>query len=85
MSLSKTDESNMPYWYYDKETLRDSPSIQDGMDYQTEISYRKDGAQLIKNICTEMDLGIYTAATGVMYFHRFYIMHSFNKFPRYVS
>lgn len=75
----------MPYWYYEKEALGHTLSIQDGIDSATECIYRKDGAQLIIKICNEMDLGINTAATGVMYFHRFYMIHSFKTFPRYVS
>lgn len=75
----------MPYWYYEKEALRDSPSFHDGIDFETECTYRKYGAQLIKDICITMDLGPRTAATGVMYFHRFYMIHSFKAFPSYVS
>lgn len=26
-----------------------------------------------------------TLATGIIYFHRFYMFHSFKQFPRYVS
>jgi hypothetical protein len=32
-----------------------------------------------------MDLGYNTTATGVVYFHRFYMFHSFRQFPRYVT
>lgn len=32
-----------------------------------------------------MDLGYNTMATGVVYFHRFYMFHSFKQFPRYVT
>lgn len=32
-----------------------------------------------------MDLGYNTTATGVVYFHRFYMFHSFVQFPRYVT
>ena len=32
-----------------------------------------------------MDLGYNTKATGVIYFHRFYMFHSFRQFPRYVT
>lgn len=33
----------------------------------------------------KMDLGYNTTATGVVYFHRFYMFHSFQQFPRYVT
>ena len=75
----------MPCWYYEKSELRNTPSIQDGIDYETECRYRKEGARFIIDIGSKMDLGYNTMATGVVYFHRFYMFHSFKSFPRYVS
>ncbi|CAG9822433.1 unnamed protein product [Phaedon cochleariae] len=75
----------MPGWYYDKKELRHSPSAQDGIDYKTEMRYRKEGARLIINTGSKMDLGYNTMATGVVYYHRFYMFHSFKQFPRYVT
>lgn len=37
----------MPLWYYDKEDLRNTLSIRDGVDYETERRYRKEGARFI--------------------------------------
>nr|CAG4643349.1 EOG090X09KD [Ilyocryptus agilis] len=76
----------MPCWYYDKRDLkRDTPSIQDGIDYETECRYRKEGARFIIDTGTKMGLRYDTMATGVVYFHRFYMFHSFKEFPRYVT
>ncbi|KAL6259296.1 hypothetical protein P5V15_009214 [Pogonomyrmex californicus] len=75
----------MPCWYYEKKELRNTPSIQDGIDYETECRYRKEGARFIIDTGTKMDLGYNTMATGVIYFHRFYMFHSFKNFPRYVT
>ncbi|KAF4528365.1 hypothetical protein B566_EDAN006622 [Ephemera danica] len=75
----------MPYWYFDKKELRNTPSIQEGIDYETECRYRKEGARFIIDTGTKMDLGYNTMATGVVYFHRFYMFHSFRTFPRYVT
>lgn len=94
----------MPGWYYDKKELRNTPSAQDGIDYKTEMRYRKEGlwiilfpkelclyglcivgARLIINTGSKMDLGYNTMATGVVYYHRFYMFHSFKQFPRYVT
>ncbi|XP_043276850.1 cyclin-K isoform X2 [Venturia canescens] len=77
--------SKMPCWYYEKKELRNTPSIQDGIDYETECRYRKEGARFIIDTGTKMDLGYNTMATGVVYFHRFYMFHSFKNFPRYVT
>lgn len=75
----------MPCWYYDKRDLRNTISIRDGVDYDTEQRYRKEGARFIMQCGTAMGLGHNTVATGVVYFHRFYMFHSFKTFPRYVT
>ncbi|XP_022920620.1 cyclin-K [Onthophagus taurus] len=75
----------MPCWYYDKKELKNTPSSQDGIDYDMEVRYRKEGARFIMSLGTKMDLGYNTTATGVVYFHRFYMFHSFRQFPRYVT
>ncbi|KAH8415239.1 hypothetical protein KR215_010767 [Drosophila sulfurigaster] len=75
----------MPCWYYDKKELRETPSILDGVTYDTERRYRKEGARFIMECGTKMGLGHNTMATGVVYFHRFYMFHSFKSFPRYVT
>ncbi|KAK0089422.1 hypothetical protein PV325_007375 [Microctonus aethiopoides] len=75
----------MPCWYYEKKELRNTPSIQDGIDYETECRYRKEGARFIIDTGSKMDLGYNTMATGVVYFHRFYMFYSFKQFPRYVT
>jgi len=31
----------MPLWYYDKKGLKSTPSIQDGVDHETEQRYPK--------------------------------------------
>ena len=33
----------MPCWYYDKKELKNTPSALDGIDYDTEMRYRKEG------------------------------------------
>ncbi|XP_035775314.1 cyclin-K-like [Anopheles albimanus] len=75
----------MPNWYYDKKDLRNTPSARDGIEYETERRYRKEGARFIMQAGTSMGLGHNTVATGVVYFHRFYMFHSFRTFPRYVT
>lgn len=75
----------MPFWYYDKKELRTTPSIRDGLDCETERRYRQEGARFIMQCGTSMGLGHNTVATGVVYFHRFYMFHSFKTFPRYVT
>ncbi|KAJ2950858.1 hypothetical protein O0L34_g5217 [Tuta absoluta] len=75
----------MPYWYYDKKDLQNTPSFRDGISNDTENRYRKEGARFIIDTGSKMDLGYNTVATGVVYFHRFYMFHSFKTFPRYIT
>lgn len=73
----------MPCWYFSKEELRNSPSYRDGIDAEKEARYRRDGARFIMDLGIKMGLRYDTMATGVVFFHRFYMFHSFNEFPRY--
>ncbi|XP_072932424.1 cyclin-K-like [Epargyreus clarus] len=75
----------MPYWYYDKKDLQNTPSFRDGISNEAETRYRKEGARFIIDTGSKMDLGYNTVATGVVYFHRFYMFHSFRTFPRYIT
>ncbi|XP_071041779.1 cyclin-K isoform X4 [Parasteatoda tepidariorum] len=75
----------MPNWYYEKKDLKRTPSIVDGIDVDKENRYRREGARFIINVGTKMGLRYDTMATGVVYFHRFYMFHSFRTFPRYVT
>lgn len=73
-------------WYYDKKDLKNTPSIKtDSIDYQTECRYRKEGARFIVQLGATLQLGHNTVATGVVYFHRFYMFQSFKIFPRFVT
>ncbi|PIK54754.1 putative cyclin-K [Apostichopus japonicus] len=73
----------MPCWFYEPEDLLNTPSMKDGMDEGTEARYRREGARFIIEAGTAMKLRYDTMATGVVYFHRFYMFHTFKEFPRY--
>ncbi|XP_074598864.1 cyclin K [Brevipalpus obovatus] len=71
-------------WYFDKRDLRQfTPSIIDGLSFETEQRYRREGARFIMKVGTSMKLRYDTMATGVVYFHRFFMCHSFKQFPRF--
>lgn len=43
----------MPCWYYDKKDLKATPSmVIDGIDFETERRYRKEGARFIMSTGT---------------------------------
>lgn len=80
-----SNTTTMAFWYFDKDELHRTASAQDGIPHEIESRYRQEGARFIIDAGTKMDLGYNTMATGVVYFHRFYMYHSFKTFPRYVS
>ncbi|KAL8619872.1 hypothetical protein ACOMHN_025958 [Nucella lapillus] len=73
----------MPCWFFDRKEIRNSPSYQDSIDQATENRYRREGARLILDAGTKLGLRYDTCATGVVYFHRFFMFHSFREFHRY--
>uniref|UniRef100_A0A2R5LDD5 Cyclin-K n=1 Tax=Ornithodoros turicata TaxID=34597 RepID=A0A2R5LDD5_9ACAR len=75
----------MPNWYYSKKSLRKTPSLLDNVSAEKEQRYRREGARFIINVGTKMGLRYDTIATGVVYFHRFYMFHSFRTFPRFIT
>ncbi|XP_025420807.1 cyclin-K isoform X2 [Sipha flava] len=75
----------MAFWYFDKDELHRTASAQDSIPHEIESRYRQEGARFIIDAGTKMDLGYNTMATGVVYFHRFYMYHSFKTFPRYLT
>nr|DBA14521.1 TPA: hypothetical protein GDO54_005476 [Pyxicephalus adspersus] len=74
-----------PCWYWDKKDLAHTPSQQEGLDPATEARYRREGARFIFDVGTRLGLHYDTLATGIIYFHRFYMFHSFKQFARYVT
>ncbi|KAJ8274819.1 hypothetical protein COCON_G00094440 [Conger conger] len=84
-SLSTALDHIKPCWYWDKKDLAHTPSQSEGLDPATEARYRREGARFIFDVGTRLGLHYDTLATGIIYFHRFYMFHSFKQFPRYVT
>jgi hypothetical protein len=73
-------------WYYDKRELQTrTPTIIDGRTWAEEEAFRREGAKFILDLGMQIGLIYSTVATGVVYFHRFYMFHSFEKFPKYLT
>lgn len=71
--------------YFEKEELVNTPSFRDGINGETEMQYRKEGINFIRNMGEKLSLGYNTIATAVVYFQRFYMAHSFSEFPLYIT
>uniref|UniRef100_A0A2K5EHU8 Cyclin-K n=1 Tax=Aotus nancymaae TaxID=37293 RepID=A0A2K5EHU8_AOTNA len=74
-----------PCWYWNKKDLAHIPSQLEGLDPDTEAQYRREGPQFIFDVGTCLGLHYNTLATGIIYFHHFYMFHFFKQFPRYVT
>ncbi|XP_073789170.1 cyclin-K isoform X4 [Danio rerio] len=83
-SFTTNLDHTKPCWYWDKKDLAHTPSQSD-LDPATEARYRREGARFIFDVGTRLGLHYDTLATGITYFHRFYMFHSFKQFPRYVT
>ncbi|XP_075470513.1 cyclin-K isoform X1 [Ascaphus truei] len=83
--LSGNLDHAKPCWYWDKKDLAHTPSQLEGLDPATEARYRREGARFIFDVGTRLGLHYDTLATGIIYFHRFYMFHSFKQFARYVT
>ena len=72
-------------WYYEKDYIaQKAPSRSDGIDLALELEYRKEGARFLMDMGAKMGLRYDTIATGMVFFHRFYMCQSFVKFDRWV-
>ncbi|XP_070492261.1 cyclin-K isoform X2 [Chironomus tepperi] len=75
----------MPWWYFEKEELKNTPSRKDNVEFDTERRYRREATNFIKECGNLMGLGYSTIHTAIVYLHRFYMFHSFKTFPRFVT
>lgn len=85
VNVSALADRAMPAWLFDKRDLRSTPSAIDGIDTLTENKYRREGARLIIDVGADLNLRYDTVATGCVYFHRFFMLHSFKEFNRFVT
>lgn len=71
-------------WVFHKDKLINSLSRIEGILQETEEQYRKDSAKFIHMMGCQLKLHYKTIATATVFFHRFFIFHSFNTFNRWV-
>lgn len=70
-------------WYYSQEDIElRTPSRDDGVPLHVETRYRRDGARFIVTASNTLNLRYETPATGVVFFHRFFMIQSFKQFNR---
>ncbi|XP_020714735.1 cyclin-T isoform X3 [Ceratitis capitata] len=70
------------HWYFSAEQLINSPSRRQGIDADTELSYRQMTAYLIQEMGQRLQVSQLCINTAIVYMHRFYAFHSFTHFHR---
>ncbi|MFH4979122.1 hypothetical protein AB6A40_005831 [Gnathostoma spinigerum] len=73
-------------WLFTEEQLQNSPSRKAGISRADEEKYRREGVKMIVEIGTGLKLQQNPClATATVYFHRFYMFHSFTQFNKHLT
>jgi len=72
----------MPCWYFDRDQLQQLHSS--SFSEKTERRYRFEAVRIIYECGSKLGLNFNTCATAALYYQRFYIQNSFEKFNRYL-
>ncbi|KAL3095934.1 hypothetical protein niasHS_005693 [Heterodera schachtii] len=68
------------HWLWNPEDLECTPSIKAGISMEEENNFRREGVRVIKDIGKTMNLkACPTLATATVFFHRFYMFHTFDE------
>uniref|UniRef100_A0A183BVT2 CYCLIN domain-containing protein n=1 Tax=Globodera pallida TaxID=36090 RepID=A0A183BVT2_GLOPA len=74
------------HWLWNPEDLESTPSIKAAISMEEENSFRRDGVRVIKDIGKAMNLKSNpTLATASVFYHRFYMFHSFGEYPLHMT
>lgn len=84
MMSSINDNENR--WLFPPEKLRSTPSIRLGMTEQEELAQRQQAASFIRKLGLNLKTNCQRPSglcidTAMVYMHRFYMFHSFQKYP----
>ncbi|XP_051865340.1 cyclin-T1-like isoform X2 [Pristis pectinata] len=69
-------------WCFSRQQLQDSPSRRGGVDWDRELSYRQQAANLVQDMGQRLSVSQLTINTAIVYMHRFYMQQCFTKFHR---
>jgi hypothetical protein len=71
-------------WIFPAEKIINSPSRSDGMSIEDELTERQQAALFITDLGALLKVNQLCMNTAIIYMHRFFMIHSFKKFQRYV-
>lgn len=84
--MMSTISSNQSRWLFPSDRLKHTPSINRGMSEHEELTQRQTAAGLIRKIGLKLKESCKRPSglcidTAMVYMHRFYMFHSFQKYP----
>ncbi|CAF0898205.1 unnamed protein product [Brachionus calyciflorus] len=83
-----TPNTNIPSietrWIFTKEKIDNSPSRMEGLSAEQELKERQEAALFISDLGIELKVNQLCINTAIIYMHRFFMIHSFKKFHRYM-
>ncbi|CAB05724.2 Cyclin-like domain-containing protein [Caenorhabditis elegans] len=76
----------MSDWIWPLEALKTTPSIRAGLTKEQELLWRREGIKLLSEVGNALNCKPRpTIGVAAVYFHRFYMIHSFQSFSREVT
>jgi hypothetical protein len=81
---SSSSQRTPSQWLFTKSETRATPSIKEGLDPKQERSNRFKGIQFIDRVGRKLRLHQHTIATAAMFFHRFFMRQTMQRFHYYV-
>ena len=80
-STNANDDSR---WIFSHEKIQNSPSRADNISLEDELKERQEAALFITDLGAALKVNQLCINTAIIYMHRFFMIHSFKKFHRYV-
>jgi hypothetical protein len=75
--------SYLSSWLFTKEEL-ETIVTRDGISLEQDFDYRKSTCAFMQEVGMMLKVPQLTIATAWVYFHRFYVLHSFKEYDRFV-
>lgn len=82
-STSRPPVSKQTRWFFTNDQILDTPSKKDGIERYDELRYRQNAANLIQDCGKRLNVPQLTINTAIVFMHRFFMLHSFQKYDKY--
>jgi hypothetical protein len=83
-SAGPTTTNDDSRWIFSQEKIQNSPSRADNISLEDELKERQEAALFITDLGAALKVNQLCINTAIIYMHRFFMIHSFKKFHRYV-